>query len=112
VQTVPQSARQCHRHSTVVWLSLATFGGTGTVDNQGLFEIRANGSSFGAGAFLNSGTLRRTSDATGTTVFTSDLDNSGTVDIQGGTLKLFTRGTASISRGYAFGQAECPRRER
>ncbi|HEU5123205.1 MAG TPA: CARDB domain-containing protein [Verrucomicrobiae bacterium] len=79
---------------SVLWTGGSLRGGNGTaVNNVGVWTIQGNnsfsGTVFGgSSAFTNSGVLRKTA-VTGTTTFSAvPLHNTGTIDVQSGTLNL------------------------
>src|SRR5262249_8984111 len=70
----------------------AALPGRGTINNNGLFEIQTDAPILGEfgvpGDLNNSGTLRKTADATGTSELDAKVTNDGTIEVLAGTLVL------------------------
>jgi hypothetical protein len=93
--------RNFTNNGTVTWTGASAFDLVGNFNNQngGLFNAfsDASTSTFGAGAFTNAGTLRKTSPVgTGTTSFQDSVfNNTGIVDVASGVLALNQGGTGT-----------------
>jgi hypothetical protein len=93
------SSRTLENAGTVLWNGVGGFSLTAAVITNragALFDAQnsAQISSFGPNRFDNVGTFRK-SGSTGVTTVGPSFNNSGTVDIQAGTLRLAGGGTAS-----------------
>jgi hypothetical protein len=79
---------------------------TPTITNNGTFNLQSDVSLTGSALFTNAGTLTKSSPTTtGTTAFNPQLNNSGTVDVQSGTLQLTGGGAGTATSVW---QAEGP----
>ena len=86
------------------------FANSGKIQNFGTFDLQSDTGISGAGSFLNFGTgLLKKSVATAVSAITSDITNSGTVDVVSGTLSLNGNGThsgvfnAAVGANLVFG---------
>jgi RHS repeat-associated protein/uncharacterized repeat protein (TIGR01451 family) len=88
------------------------FDNDSTINNRGLFEIDNDqelGSFSASNHFNNNGTLRKVTASTGTTLFQYALTNTGTVEIQAGSLLL--QAFSDSTNSGAFEVAEGTRLE-
>jgi RHS repeat-associated protein len=86
-------SRRLTNDGTITWSGTGplTTGGNSTavLTNNGLFEVRVAANLANNDIpFVNNGILRIAAAASGTTRFTFDLGNAGTVEVLGGTLRL------------------------
>ena len=97
--------RTLNNASTANWTSASGLGmrtGTGSViNNTGTWDAQTDGAAIinyygGATTFNNSGTFKK-SAGTGTTSITIAFTNTGTVDVQSGTLSLGANGSSSAA---------------
>ncbi|NEQ37415.1 MAG: hypothetical protein F6K40_14535 [Okeania sp. SIO3I5] len=81
---------------TATWTGTLDIGGSGTFNNSGQFNIQ-NSQDFNP-VFNNTGTVTK-SAGNGTATFDGNFDNSGTVDVQIGTVSLDGFSTNSTNTG-------------